>query len=135
MTPYTGPRPTMPMTYQPLPPPPRRARRRTAVVLGVTAVVLLLTAGVFTGLYVDASGQRDTAAATLAERRAELDGVAGQLADTEQTRDDGTRRNAELEDTRTELAACVDAVRALLWDDLDDAGQEAALDEMFALCQ
>ncbi|OLF12025.1 hypothetical protein BLA60_08320 [Actinophytocola xinjiangensis] len=155
MTHYPGPQPTVPMTYpptpgpptprpaighppsayRPLPPPPRRASRRTALALGVSAVALLLIAGLFTALYVMASGEHDDTAATLADRRAELSGVTEQLTNADRLVDAGTGRNADLDDTRTELAACVEAVRSLLWDDLDDAGQDAALDEMFALCQ
>lgn len=135
MTLYTGPQPTMPMIYGPVPPAPRRATRRTAVTLAVVAVTLLLTSGVFAGLYVMASGQRDATAERLDERRIELAGLTDERAELTQVRDDATRRNAELENTRTELAECVDAVRHYLWDDLAGAELNTALEKMFALCQ
>jgi hypothetical protein len=140
MTPYTGPRPTRPfrldpMPFGPLPPSFRRARRRTALLLGVVAVVLFLVAGAFAGLYVMANGQRDAATVQLDDRRGELSGLDGQRGATEQARDEATRRNAELESTRAELAECVEAVRHYLWDDLTSADQNTALDQMFALCQ
>lgn len=135
MTLYTGPQPTMPMIYGPVPPAPRRATRRTAVRLGVVAMTLLLTTGVFAGLYVMASGQRATTAERLDQRRTELAELTDERAELARVHDDATRRNAELENTRTELAECVDAVRHYLWDDLAGAELNTALDQMFALCQ
>lgn len=140
VTPYTGPRPTRVMRFDqvpfaPLPPVARRAKRRTAVLLGVTAVALFLVAGAFAGLYVWANGERDAVTGRLDDRRGELTGLAGQITATEQARDEATRRNAELESTRTALGECVEAVRHFLWDELSDPEQTTALEQLFNLCE
>ncbi|WP_460393194.1 hypothetical protein [Actinophytocola sediminis] len=127
--------PPMPMAYGPLPPTPRLAARRTATVLWVAVVALMATAGVFVALYIAASGDRDTAAGTLDDRRTELARVTDRGAEVEQARVDTSARIAELESTRTELSECVDAVRHFLWANLTPAEQNTALDQMFALCK
>jgi len=138
---HTGYRPTpVVLPYAPAPPysppiAPRRARRATAIVLGVIAAALLITAGVFAGLFTLASGDRDTLAGQLDERRTELGGVTDQVVATEEARDTAAERNTGLETTRSELSACVDVVQRYLWDGLVGAERQAALDQLFTLCQ
>ncbi len=140
MTPYTGyqPMPT-PMPFGPPPPPmpvPRRARRRTAIVLGVFAALLFLTAGAFAGLYVLSTGDHDAVAERLEDRRGELATVSDRLAASEDERVDAEQRNSDLETTRTDLTACVDAVKHYLWDVAPDSPEDdAAFDTFFAACQ
>jgi hypothetical protein len=118
---------------QPSGAPERRSRAR--VVLVVAAVLAFAVAGLFTGLYVAASGDRDAAVALLDERKAQLAAAQERLGTAEEAASAARDRNSGLEAQGTALQTCVDAVQHYLWDSLTDAETTVAIDAMFTACE
>lgn len=119
----------------PPPPPVRPPKQRARIVLLVACVVAFAAAAVFASLYIRADGDHDAAVARLDERTTRLADVREQLAAAEGGKTDAEERNADLTEEHTTLKACVDAVQHYLWDGLEGAAEDAALDAMFTSCQ
>ncbi|MCT2583450.1 hypothetical protein [Actinophytocola gossypii] len=116
-------------------PPAPMGPRRSGVVLTVVAVVLVLTAGTFAGLYLATSGEHDDLADRLDDRRTELADRTDRATTTERERDRAEDRNSDLRVTRDALATCVDAVQHYLWDGLTGSARDAAISAMFTACE
>ncbi len=133
--PLNGYRGVAPLLAQAAPAPaPRRRRRRSVIVLAALASTLFLAAGVLTALLVMAGRDHDAAAGRLDDVRAELTGVRERVASAEAERNGVERRNTALQAEKSELSACVEAMRHYLWDGLTGTARSAALNTMFTEC-
>lgn len=114
------------------PQPARKSRSR--LVLTVVAVVMFVAAGVLAGLYIAADSEHEKVTTTLEERKAELGALTEQIAAAEKEKSAAEQANTDLETQNDALLPCVEATQHYLWDGLEGAEREAAIDAMFAAC-
>jgi hypothetical protein len=114
-------------------PQPER-KPKTSLILIVAAVVMLAVAGTFVGLYLVAGKDHDSAVSTVEEKKTELAEVKEQYTATESDREEAESANSELESANSALTPCVEATQHYLYDNLEGAERETALDAMFTAC-
>jgi hypothetical protein len=119
--------------YAPQEPQPVK-KSRSRLVLIALAVVMFVAAGVLAGLYVAADGDREKATSTLTDKKAELSDVRGQVSAAEESKSTAEQNNNDLESKNSALQPCVEATQHYLWDGLEGAERDAAIDAMFAAC-
>lgn len=112
-------------------------RSRTPIILIVVAVLMLAAGGVFGALYISANSDHDKASSTLADRKAELDGIKKDITTAQGDKTKAEDNNSDLESQNSALQPCVDATQKFLWDTPQSAPEaeiDAAVQAMKDAC-
>jgi hypothetical protein len=124
---------SFPSYYQPTPE-PQQPKSRAKVILIVAALVMFVTAGVFTSLYLTANSDHDKAVSTLEERKTELADVKKDITSAEEAKSNAEKTNGDLKTQNDALQPCVDATMFFLWD-ATEAELEGAVNKMRDVCK
>lgn len=121
-------------SYYQATPEPQQPKSRAKVILIVAALVMFVTAGVFTSLYLTANSDHDKAVSTLEEKKTELADVKKDITSAEEAKSNAEKTNGDLKTQNDALQPCVDATMFFLWE-ATEAQLADAVEKMRSVCK